>query len=110
MLDGALGISQALLLIFQARQQHQVMPLGQLSNRLLDNFGIRPGFGKGAHVHQVGAGKSLHFRKGGAQNMRQSLDLPWQFLDDIGNELWVGPTAEGHHAAGISRFPKGSAE
>lgn len=49
-----------------------------------------PAKGEDEHVHQVGAGKSLHFRKGGAQIMRQSLDLHWQFLDDIGNELWGG--------------------
>jgi len=69
--DGALGIGQTLLRVFQPGQQHQVMPPRQLSNSLLDNFGIRPRLGKSTHVHQVGAGKPLHFRKGGAQILRQ---------------------------------------
>ena len=36
----------------------------KLSNRLLDNFGIRPSLGKRSHIHQVGARKPLHFREG----------------------------------------------
>jgi hypothetical protein len=50
------------------------MPPGQLSNSLLDNCGIRPSLGKGAHIHQVGARKPLHVRESGAQIMRQPLD------------------------------------
>jgi hypothetical protein len=35
------------------------MPPRQLSNSLLDNYGIGPSLGKGAHVHQVGSGKDI---------------------------------------------------
>jgi hypothetical protein len=72
--EGAPGIGEAGLGVFQLGQQHQVVAPGQLSNSLLDNFGIRPGLGEGAHVHQVGAGKALHVGKGGAQVMGQALD------------------------------------
>lgn len=54
--------------------QHQVVAQGQMSNKLLDSFLIRPGLGKGPHVHQVGARKTLHVRKGRAQIVRRLLD------------------------------------
>ncbi|MNC38261.1 hypothetical protein D3C75_868570 [compost metagenome] len=50
------------------------MAPGQLSNSLLDNFSVRPSLGKGSHVHQVGAGKAFHIRKGRAQVVCQPLD------------------------------------
>jgi len=45
-----------------------------LSNRLLDNYDIRPRLGKGAHIHQVGPRKALLVRESNAQIMRQPLD------------------------------------
>ena len=68
------GVGLALRAVLQARQQHQVVAPGQSSNKLLDDCLIRPGLGKGAHVHQVGARKALHVREGRAQVMRQPVD------------------------------------
>jgi hypothetical protein len=65
--NGRLRIGKALRGLLQPGQQHQVVPPGQLSNSLLDNFRIRPGLRKGPHVHEVGPIEAFHVRKGGAQ-------------------------------------------
>ncbi len=73
-LDGLGGVPAALQFGLQLGQQHQVMPPRQLSNSLLDKFGIRPRLGKSAHVHQVGPRKPFHRRKGQTQIVLQPLD------------------------------------
>jgi hypothetical protein len=45
-----------------------------LSNSLLDNLPVRPRLGKGAHIHEVGAGETFHLREGVAQVVGQPVD------------------------------------
>ena len=63
------------------------MAPGQLSNSLLDDYGIGPGFGEGAHVEQVGAGKAFHLGKGGAE-------VAGKALDDFGSPALLGLPGE----------------
>ena len=53
--DGLTGVGEAPFRGFEAGEKNDVVTLGQLSNSLLDNCGVRPGLGEGAHVEQVGA-------------------------------------------------------
>ena len=48
--DGLLGIGEPPLWVFEPGEKHAVVAPGQLSNRLLDDCGIGPGFGAGSHV------------------------------------------------------------
>lgn len=75
------GISACLLSVAQPQgrllepcEQHDVVAPGQLSNGPLDNFVHAPSFGKGPHVHEVGAGKAFHLWESVMQVSREPLD------------------------------------
>ncbi len=65
--DGLLGVGEPPLRVFEPGEEIDVVAPGQLSNRLLDVCGLGLGFGEGAHLEQVGAGKTFHLGKSGAQ-------------------------------------------
>ena len=63
------------------------MSPGQLSNSLLDNFRVGPGFSESTHVEQVGTRKAFHFRKGGTE-------VAGKAFDDFGTPALRGLTGQ----------------
>jgi hypothetical protein len=94
-LEGARRVRQAGNTILELREEDQIVASGQLSNRLLDKVGFRPGLREGAHVHQIRARKPLHVGERDPEVGRQLVDdaspppvslLPFQ---DVAPELPV---------------------
>ena len=72
--DGLPGVGEPPLRVFESGEGNDVVAPRQLSNSLLDDCGIGPGFGEGAHLEQVGAGKTFHLGKSGAQVTGKAVD------------------------------------
>lgn len=59
---------------FRHIEDADVMTPRNLSNKLLDNWLVRPRLRKSPHVEQVGSGKALHLWELGTQVLRQPVN------------------------------------
>lgn len=85
--DGLQGVGEPPLWGFEPGEEDDVVASGQLSNSLLDDCGFGPGFGEGAHVKQIGAGKAFHLGKSGAE-------VAGEAFNDFGTPALLGLTGE----------------
>ena len=81
------GVGESPFRSLEPGEENDVVAPRQLSNSLLDDCGIGPGIGEGAHVEQIGAGKTFHLRESGAK-------VAGETLDDFGTPALLGLTGE----------------
>ena len=62
-LDGSLGVPLALGSVLKTLQQDDVVSPGNLGNKLLHHWLIRPGGGELLHVLQVAGAEAFHLRE-----------------------------------------------
>lgn len=112
MLNGRLGVPDAVLGSLDAVQDADVVSPRNLCNKLLHNCFVRPGLAERPHVFQVARGESFHVRERSLEVRRQTVDhfrapvFPFLPVEDVAADLPVEQDQfpiDGHQRAKLRR-------